>query len=315
MSTALDFIKAALRRINSYQSGEEIATPDANDCLETFNDLLDSWSTDKYQVFGSVENILQWNSGQSQYKIGNPTNVSLGQPNFIGGIGVLGLSTIIASSVPANLVVGATVTDQQNTLPAGTSIVSITGSVITLSAPASVMSTSDSFGFTIPGDFAIDRPLRITNAFTRFNNLDFTLEVYADQDAYTSILYKAQPGPWPTIAWYNNQFPYGVLNVYQTPGNSAELHLFTDTILQNLTLYSTIVLPQGYARALKWCLAKELCAEFGFPMTEAVKINAKDSLDMIKALNAKPASIARYDSALINNSYDAGYVIHGGYGR
>jgi hypothetical protein len=50
--TAQDLIKGALRRISSYSPGEPIAAPDANDALETLNDLLDSWSIDKQYIFG-----------------------------------------------------------------------------------------------------------------------------------------------------------------------------------------------------------------------------------------------------------------------
>ena len=52
-TTALNLIQGALRKINSYQSGEQIQAPDAEDCLDTLNDLLDSLSTDKEFVFGS----------------------------------------------------------------------------------------------------------------------------------------------------------------------------------------------------------------------------------------------------------------------
>jgi len=133
------------------------------------------------------------------------------------------------------------------------------------------------------------------------------------QSQYTELLYKAQPGPWPTVAWYNNQFPYGLLNAYQAPGNNAELHLFTDTILSNLTLNQVLVMPQGYSRMLKWLLAKELCAEYGFPLSEAIKVNSQEALSFIKALNAKPAEVARYDRELVRgNRPDGGWILTGG---
>jgi len=315
MTIALDIIKGALRRINSYQSGEPIDAPDEQDCLETLNDLLDSWSTDELHVFGSNENILSWVPGKNQYSIGAPTNAFLGQPAIVGTL--TSGSPIITgvTAIPSNLVTGAAITDLQNLLPAGATVLTIGASTITLTANATNNSTgTDQFTYTIPGDFNIPRPLRITHGFTRFNSLDFTLDVCATESQYTQILYKAQPGPWPTIAWYNNTMPYGTLKVYQTPGNGAELHLFTDTILSNVTLTQAIVMPQGYARALKWNLARELCAEFGFPLSESIKVNAQQSLDVIKALNAKPAGISRYERALVRGSRpDGGWITHGGY--
>ncbi len=324
-TTALDVIKASLRRINSYQSGETIAAPDEIDCLETLNDLLDSWSTDEFQVFGSGENILSWTAGKNQYKVGNPLMSLLGSSAFTGTLTSASNVITAVTNIPTNLVAGAAaaylvgsgsiLTDTQGLLPADTTVTAIGTTTITLSANATGNSTgADSFNYTIPGDFPIPRPLNITHGFTRFNALDFSLNVCETERQYIEILYKAQPGPWPTVAWYNNQFPYGILNVYQTPGNNATLHLFADTILGNLTLNQVLVMPQGYARALKWCLAKELCAEYGFPLTPAITTNAQQSLDMIKALNAKPAQVSRYDRALSRgNRPDGGWIMHGGY--
>ena len=324
MATALDFIKGGLRRCNAYQSGETIDAPDAQDCLDTFNDLLDSWSIQKEYVFGSNETILQWIANKNQYRIGNPTCSSIGEPPFTGTVssgsavitGVTKIPTdLVAGTAASGVNAGSAITSLQNLFPAGSYVTAIGANTVTLNANATGNSQGlDQLTYTIPGDFAIARPIRITGGFTRFNSLDFTLDVYGSQEEYTSILYKAQPGPWPTIGWYNNLMPYGVLNVYQTPGNNAEVHLFTDTILANLTLNQTVIMPQGYARALKWCLAKEFCGEFGYPLTETIKTNAAEGLAAIKALNAKPAVRSTYDRALVRgNRADAGWILHGGY--
>jgi hypothetical protein len=314
--TALDLIKGALRRINSYQSGESIASPDAQDCLETLNDLFDSLSTDKNSVVGTIENILQWVPGKNQYTIGNPTSDFLGLAPFTGTL--TGGSPIITgvTNTPIGLIVGATLTDVANVIPGGTKVLSIGTNTVTMTANASATPSSnpDSIGYTIPGDFAITRPLRITGGYTRFNNLDFTLDVYATQDQYNSVLYKAQPGPWPTIGWYNSGEVYGTLNVYMTPGNAADLHLFTDAIMGNLTLNQAFSMPPGYNRWIKWLLAKEICGEFGFPMSETIKINAADAESKIKALNAEPAAVGTYDRALTGaGRANASWIFSGGY--
>ncbi len=326
-TTALNIIQAALRRINSYQSGEQIATPDATDCLDTLNDLLDSLSIDKQFVFGSQENILSWTANKMLYKVGNPVCTLLGLTPFTGTL-TAGSNTITGvTNIPSQLVAGSTaaysvgsgsiLTDTQGLIPTNTTVTAFNAvaQTITMSANALGNSTGlDSITFTVPGDLPIPRPLRITHGFTRFNSLDFTLDVYETETQYTEFLYKAQPGPWPTVAWYNNTFPYGLLNVYQTPGNSVECHLFTDTILQNLTLNQVLVMPQGYSRMLKWLLAKEICTEFGFPLNEAMIINAREAKDFVKALNARPQSVAKYDRELVRgNRPDGGWITHGGY--
>jgi hypothetical protein len=376
-------IKGALRRINSYQSGEPLQTPDANDCLETLNDLLDSWSIDKQLIFGSVENIFQLQSGKAQYSIGNPINTSLGLPNFTGFL-TQGSALITGVSIPPQMLLGGTLTDIQTAVPTGATITSLnvgtvtalaffgppsgtaatvlgwaggavtglftfsdgenrsgtidalgnatwspalTGSpgalgttinttTISMSAPSTVTQiNADVFSYTIPGDFPIPRPNRITHGFTRFSQLDFTIEVTMSQSRFLEILYKGQPGPWPTVAWYNPTMPYGSITFYQTPGNAAELHLFTDTILQDLTINQTFVLPSGYSRAIKWALAKEICSEYGYPLTPAILMHADEAVKLIKALNALPAEKAKYDRQLLRGtgSRNAGWILFGGY--
>lgn len=340
MSSALDFIKGALRRINSYQSGDPIAAPDSSDCLDTLNDLLESFSLEKVNVFGSNEWILSWTSQQRQYTVGNPTNAQLSGANSTGGAFALSWPNIVGTvtsgsptitgvtSMPSNLVAGSAsayqvgsgsiLADVQSVIPAGTTVLAFSSGAQTITMSANATGNSqglDSIAYTVPGNLPIPRPLRISHGFTRFNNLDFPLDVAETQSQYTSILYKAQPGPWPTVAWYNNQYPYGLLNTFQTPGNNAEAHLFCDTILSGLTLNQNFMVPQGYARMIKWNLAKEICAEFGFPLTESIKVNASESLLAIKALNARPAQVGRYDRMLSRgNRADGGWITHGGYG-
>jgi hypothetical protein len=328
LASAADLIKGALRRINSYQSGEPLQQPDADDCLHTLNDLLDSWSIDHQLIFGSVENVLALNANQAQYRIGNPTNTSLGEPPFIGT--VTGGSNVITgvTVIPADLVAGTSanstqsgsnLTDTAGAIPVGTYVTAFDpiGQTVTMSASASVTPANnpEPINYSIPGDWAIPRPNRITHGFTRFSQLDFTCDVMETQSRFLEILYKQQPGPWPTVAWYNPQMPYGLINFYQTPGNSAPFHLFTDTILTDLTINQTFILPSGYARALKWALAKEICAEYGYPMTPAILMHADEAMKLIKALNAKPAERARYDRMLSGNQRtSAGWILNGGMG-
>jgi hypothetical protein len=326
-TTALSIVKGALRKINSYQSGEQLSNFDETDCLETLNDLLNSLSTDKEFIFGSQENILSWTAQQRLYKIGNPTCSLLGLQPFTGTL--TGGSNVITgiTNLPPQLVAGqnpayqvgsgSILNDVQGLIPVNTTVTAIGTNSVTMSANAIGNSAGlDSVTFTVPGDLPIPRPLRITHGFTRFNSLDFTLDVYATETQYTQFLYKAQPGPWPTVAWYNATFPYGLLNVYQTPGNSAECHIFTDTILQNLTLNQTLIMPQGYARCLKLLLARDIWIEYVSPVTVPAMLMklAMEASNYIKALNAKPANVSQYDRELVRgNRPDGGWCTHGGY--
>lgn len=315
---AQDLIKGALRKINSYQSGEPLAQEDAQDCLDVLNALLDSLSTQHQYIFGTQEWVLNWTGGKSQYSIGNPTCTDLGESPFLGT--VTGSSAVITgmTTIPADLKAGATLTDLGSVIPTGTTVLSFNAGAqtVTMSQNAtSSFSGLDQVTYTIPGDFGIPRPLKISSGYTRIGGLDFTLDVTESQERYNEILLKSQPGPWPTVGWYSNTHPYGTLRVYQVP-SGAELHLFTDTILSNLTLFQTVIMPQGYRRALEWLLSRELWGEYWglapFPPDRAKLV--EESTAFIKQVNAKPAVVSTYDAILLGgNRADGGYIFHGGY--
>ena len=326
--TGLDFVKRALRHINSYQSGETIAPQDAQDVLDVGNSILELWSIQKQAVFGSNENVLAWIVGQNQYKIGNPKCTDIGLPVFTGTVSSGSAIITGVTQIPASLVAGtsfnqvgagSTLTDSQNLFPANSYCIAFNAvaQTVTMNAPATGNSQGlDQVIYTVPGDFPIARPLRITNAFTRINSLDFTLDVCDTQDRFLEILYKAQPGPWPTVGWYNNLMPYGVLNVYQTPGQGASVHLFTDTILTNLTLAQTVIMPQGYAFALEWAMAEMIWPDYHSPepIPSYITKNAAYGFNTVKAINAQPAQRASYDRILVRgNRPDGGWITHGGY--
>lgn len=322
--TATTIVQSALRKINSYQSGEQIAAPDFADCLEALNDMLDMWSNDHVSVVGQQEYVFDWpmgshlTNGIAQYKFGNPVCTDIGEPGIAGTL-TSGSPTITNVTIfPTDLAVGATLSDLAAVIPADTTVTAFSTSAGTITMSANATATpsigTDTVYYTIPGDIPFPRPLRITNGFTRINALDFWMEVTASRDRFLEILYKAQPGPWPVTAWYNPQYPYGILNVYMVPGEQAEAHLYCDTLFAHMTADTPLVLPPGYAIALKWNLAVQLCQEYGFPLTESLKKMARDSYDAIKRLNAEPAVVAKYDRALVRgNRIDGGWILHGGY--
>lgn len=316
--TAADYIKSSLRKLTSLQSGDPLAAPDANDCLETFNDLLDSWSNQHWAVYGSNENILSYTGGKYQYTIGNPDG---GQ--FIGTLSQGSATITGVTAFPANLVVNGDLTAFSSLIPAGTYITDFDmfGGTVSMSQPALGNKTQDAIEYTVPGDFKIERPLRITNAFTRITTggtgggYDYPIDIIS-QDRYVEIGLKSIAYPWPTELWYNNTYPYGTISFYGAPAGGGQLHLFTDTILRNVQLNDPMVLPQGYARAFKWNLTRELALEFGFPLTKEIEMLAAESLDIIKRLNAVPVPECHTGLPSFSGGHqDAGWILYGGFRR
>ena len=313
-TSALDIITGALRNINALEAGETPSSQDAADALQVLNDLVESWSIDKLIIFSSVENILTFNPGQYQYTVGNPTGGT-----FTGTL-VSGSPTISGVTIPSNLVVGGTLTDVQAAIPSGTKITAIGTNTVTMSANAfATVAAAETITYTTPGNFAIARPLRITNAFTRITSsgntgLDYQIEIVG-RDKYTAIGLKGIAGPWPILMYYDPTYPIGNLYFYPNPSQAGSLHLWTDTILSDFsTLNQAINLPQGFARALKKNLALELCPEYGKTAGALLVKQADESKKMIKALNEEPTVEAFYDSDLVRTRRtDAGWIMNGGF--
>lgn len=312
MTTAQDIITGALRFINSYAPGESLDQADANDALQTLNDLLESLSTQHASVFASGENIFSYTSGQYRYTIGN-----YDAGTFAGTV-TSGSSTITSATIPADMVVNGDLSGPG--IPEGAVIESfdVGAGTVTMSVNAVASAGPQQISYTIPGDFKMTRPLRITNAFTRIytqgSGLDYPIEI-VDQARYTDIGFKAIQAPWPIMLWYNPTYPLGELYFYQSPSGSAELHLYTDQILTNLTaLTQQINMPQGYSRALKRLLARELAPEYGVAWSGQQEKLAKEAYDYIKGLNQVPTPTMRYDAELMQHQRtDAGWILRGGF--
>lgn len=320
-TTAQDLITGALRNINVLAASETPSASDSSDALQVLNDLLESWSIDHLNVFCVVENLLSFTPGQYQYTIGNPVGGTLLGTLTAGSPTIQGVTAF-----PANLIVGGTLTDVQASIPTSTATTIVafnaTAGTITMSANAvSTVSALEQITYTVPGNFAIPRPLRITNSFTRITTsgntgLDYQIDFEGGRDKYTAIGLKGVSGPWPIVGWYNPTFPYGNVYFYPNPSQAGVLHLFTDNIFTDFTtITQAINLPQGYARAIKKNLAIELAPEYGKGVSPTLQRQADESLKMVKSLNGTPTVQAFYDSDLVRGKRnDAGWIMSGGFG-
>lgn len=322
-STALDIITGALLNINSYSPGETLAPEDVQTALNVLNDLIDSLANDECFMYTQSEFIFPWVAGQYQYSVGNPVGGS-----FLGT--VTGASNVITaiSSIPANLAIGSTLTDQQAVFPNGTAlapvptvVTAIGATSVTMSAPASATPSinPDKITYTVPGNIPIGRPLRFRDGFTRATtsgnaNLDYSFQMISF-DRYKEELLKNVQGPWPYVAAYQPTYPYGTLYVYPAPGAAYTAHLFTDLIISEWTQATTAYsLPQGYSRALKKLLALELAPNYGKTPSPLLFTQAKEAKELIKGTNDTPVVTLRFDTAIARSQVnDAGWIIHGGF--
>ena len=314
MTTGQDLVIGGLLNINAYSPGQPLSASVGAQALAILNDLLDSLSTDQDFVFTQTENIIAWTPGQYKYTIGNPVGGT-----FTGTV-TSGSPTITGVTVPSALVAGGDLTDFAALIPANTTVLSFNSGAgtVTMSANAISNYTGDVITYTTPGNIKLARPLRIRSGYTRITasgntGLDYWFDCQNSMNAYNQIGFKGVAGPWPTQLAYQPNYPLGTLWIYPNPQQAGEVHLFTDIILSNLALTTTVNLPQGYSRALKKLLGLELCPMFGKTPSPELRMQAKEARDLLKAQNASPIQTLRYDSAISRSQVnDAGWIMSGG---
>jgi hypothetical protein len=313
VTTALDLITGALRKINVLASGEVPSAAEQADALAVLNDMLDTWSTEHLSVFNNNENVLTFQNGKSTYTVGNPT---LG--TFLG-IVTQGSNVVTGVTVPAGIVIGSNLSAPG--IPSAAVVTAIGANTITFTPalPATATFPAQLISFTVPGDFPIARPLRVTNAYTRLttsgqSNIDYPCDIWT-LDQYSGIGLKSQPGPWPKVLFFNPGFPYATISVWPVPNGAAELHMWTDALLSSFAnLTDSVSLPQGYVRTIKLCLGLELAPEYGKKVDPMMIAQAKKAKDALRALNANPPTPSSYDGGIVApGRADAGWILHGGF--
>lgn len=111
--------------------------------------------------------------------------------------------------------------------------------------------------------------------------------------------------------WFDANITYGVIYLVETPsvaGLRLALYQAMDSAAANIQDLSTTLynLPPGYARALKYNLAKELSDDYPGSWTAALEMKALESKASIKRLNEVPG-VLRCDPFWTNRGF--GYDI------
>jgi hypothetical protein len=143
----------------------------------------------------------------------------------------------------------------------------------------------ESYTVGIGGDFNIERPVKIENAYiidasaTNFplNIVNFIDFQNIDDDSVSSL---------PYLLWYNPKSPLGEIKVYPAPEKNYTLHL---DVYFGFAPYSgvgdTVSVPQGYERLLTYQLATELCSHRGKQIPPDVMRMYREIERTIEAVN------------------------------
>lgn len=147
------------------------------------------------------------------------------------------------------------------------------------------------------GNFNTTRPIYITSAYCTFGGVDFPVEL-VNQDQYNLINLKTQEQPIVEKLLYVNDFPQGRITLWPVPNTAIPLVLSTGRVLSSpVTLATSLTGPPGYLKALRFCLAVELCPEFGMEPTPSVLQITADAKGDYKRANQVPV-VSRFDDAI-----------------
>jgi hypothetical protein len=136
------------------------------------------------------------------------------------------------------------------------------------------------------GDFSTTRPIQILGAAGKGDGDVEYVYTLIDADTYRRYKLKST-GSQPYALWYNPVYPLGEIKIYPSPTGADTLYLDSlDPITEPTAVGTSVSLPEGYNRALRFNLALELASEYGRSATPLLVKNAADSKRAVKALNA-----------------------------
>lgn len=159
----------------------------------------------------------------------------------------------------------------------------------------------NSYTIGATGAFVDIAPIEVLSAYLRIpGNLDVPLDVISYGD-YLRVVQKTTTGTYPSVVSLQNTIPNGTLYLWPTPSAGLSLVLEANVqITQLADLSTTLVLSNGYQKAMVDCLAYELCIEYGrTDMIEEIKDSARISKMNVKRKNA-PKDTMSFDSALLS---------------
>lgn len=150
------------------------------------------------------------------------------------------------------------------------------------------------------GNFNTTRPQKIENAAVRTTNgsttLDLPIEII-NQDQWSNISVKTVQSTLPRKLFAQGTYPLETIYLWPTPSTGNTLVLWSWKPLSSFaTINSSVDLPQGYVRALRYNLALELAPEYGSSPNPLVIAEAEVSKAAIKRMNIKTLLLSQDES-------------------
>lgn len=150
------------------------------------------------------------------------------------------------------------------------------------------------------GNWNTERPVQIDSMYLQYTGtgtggpppLNLIIE-QLNQDQYNSIIVPNTQSTYPTAAYVSDDFPMRQIFMWPVPTVAYSVDVFTWGLIDGFAaITSTVSLPPGYARMLRFNLALELAPEYGLTPSQTVAAGALDAKAAVKRNNIKPLFMA-----------------------
>lgn len=137
------------------------------------------------------------------------------------------------------------------------------------------------------GDFNTSRPINLVTAVVRLSSVDYPIGIITPEEYQLEVPIKSISSSIPQFLTYDNGFPLGIITIYPVPVTGSTLRILSNKPITNISaLTTTITLPPGWKKALKYNLAIDMAPEYGVEPSGAVIQIARMSLGAIKRTTA-----------------------------
>ena len=149
------------------------------------------------------------------------------------------------------------------------------------------------------GNLATDVPLNIEAATVTVGGVDYPI-IPVDYDDYAVIKLKTLSNVYPEYLYFDKSNPVlGQIYLYPVPSTASTFNLYSRKALtQFSSLTDDIILPPGYERALKYCLAVDIAPEYQISAGQDVIALAVEAKAKLKRTNKRPLTLQIDPAAL-----------------
>jgi hypothetical protein len=157
------------------------------------------------------------------------------------------------------------------------------------------------------GNFNTSRPARIEAAgildlASPANEIPIDL---INMRQWSEITVKGTSSTYPTKLYVENTSPLERLNFWPIPSAAYKVAIYSAKPLTAVaSANTTLSLPPGYLKALRYNLAIELAPEFGKSVSAEIIKSAEESKENIKRLNIKPVLMSADEAVLQHSSFN-----------